>query len=133
MCLSATDEAPQLSGLVLALNPFPLTMPTTSLIMSLVGPSEPTSICISKSYLAAEIASRSLGTILKAKSKEICPAEGYCVGVVFKAFIHGLECALVVPQVADYPENLLEIVAPENLRVSLRLRDGDSVAVTVCV
>jgi riboflavin kinase len=69
----------------------------------------------------------------KAKSVEICPAEGYCVGVVFKAFIHGVECAIVLPQVVGYPENLIEIIAPANLREALQLEDGDSVAVTVGV
>ena len=69
----------------------------------------------------------------KAKSVEIFPAEGYCAGVVFKASIHGLKCAIVIPQVAGYPENLLEIIAPTNLREALQLEDGDSVAVTVSV
>jgi riboflavin kinase len=67
----------------------------------------------------------------KAKSIKICPAEGYCVGAVFKARIGQIECAVVLPQVEGYPRNLLEIIAPVNLREALQLENGNEVAVTV--
>jgi riboflavin kinase len=60
----------------------------------------------------------------------ICPAEGYCVGLLFTAFIGQEKCAIILPQVKDYPENVLEIIAPVNLRVKLNLSDNDSVVVT---
>ena len=71
--------------------------------------------------------------LAKAKSVTIRPAEGYCVGLLINALTEGLECAVVVPQVEGYPENLLEIIASVNLRDSLKLEDGDTVTVSVNV
>jgi riboflavin kinase, archaea type len=64
---------------------------------------------------------------------KICPAEGYCAGLIFSASINGLGCAVVLPQVKGYAERLLELIAPINLREALNLKDGDSVLVTVRV
>ena len=68
---------------------------------------------------------------VEAEPIEISPSEGYCVGLVFKARINQADCAVVLPQVEGYPRNLLEIIAPMNLRKQLRLEDGDEVEVTV--
>jgi riboflavin kinase len=67
----------------------------------------------------------------KTASMKICPAEGYCNGKIFKASIGALECAIVIPEVAGYPENLLEIIAPVNLREKFQLADDDEITVTV--
>jgi riboflavin kinase len=67
----------------------------------------------------------------KAASMEVCPAEGYCNGKLFNASIGALECAIVIPEVASYPENLLEIIAPVNLREKLQLADDDEITVIV--
>ena len=67
----------------------------------------------------------------KATSMEICPAKGYCNGKIFKAFVGVVECAIVVPEVAGYPENVLEIISSTNLREKLQLADGDEITVTV--
>jgi riboflavin kinase len=67
----------------------------------------------------------------KAHSIKVYPAEGYCSGTLIKASIDTLECAIVVPEVAGYPENLLEIIASVNLRERLKLEDGSEVTVTV--
>jgi riboflavin kinase len=67
----------------------------------------------------------------KAHSIKVCPSEGYCIGVLFKAFIGTLECAIVVPEVADYPKDVLEIIASVNLRKVLQLKDGDEVTVNL--
>ena len=67
----------------------------------------------------------------KAPAEQICPAEGYCNGLLFKAFIGILQCAIVIPEVAGYPEDLLEIIASVNLRETLQLEDGFEVTVTV--
>ena len=67
----------------------------------------------------------------KAASMEIYPAEGYCSGKVFKASVGVVECAIVIPEVAGYPENVLEIIAPINLRETLQVADGDEITVTV--
>jgi len=69
----------------------------------------------------------------KAASIEICPVEGYCSGKVFKAFVGAVECAVVLPAVAGYPKNVLEIIARVNLRQKLRLVDGAEVVVTVAL
>lgn len=62
---------------------------------------------------------------------KICPAEGYCMGLLFTAFICKEKCAVILPQVKDYPENVLEIIAPVYLRAVLSLNDDDTVTVTV--
>lgn len=62
---------------------------------------------------------------------QIFPPKGYCTGIVFKACINGTECAIVIPQVKNYPQSLLEIIASENLREKFHLTDGKNVAVTV--
>jgi riboflavin kinase, archaea type len=69
--------------------------------------------------------------LLDAKTMVICPAEGHCVGILYKAEIELLECAVIVPEVTNYPKNLLEIIAPLNLRDRLKLEDGNSVEVKV--
>ena len=67
----------------------------------------------------------------KAHSIKVCPADGYCSGALIKALIGTLECAIVVPEVPAYPKEILEIVAPVNLRETLQLEDGGEVTVTV--
>ena len=67
----------------------------------------------------------------KASAVKIQPASGYCNGALFKAFIGTLECAIVIPEVAGYPKNVLEIIAAVNLREQLKLEDGSEVTVTV--
>ena len=66
----------------------------------------------------------------KAHSIKVCPAEGYCNGLLIKAFIGTLECAVVVPEVEGYPKDVLEIIAAVNLREALQLKDGTEVTVT---
>ena len=67
----------------------------------------------------------------KAAELRLCQLEGYCTGLLFKASLDGSACGVVIPQVEDYPENVLEVVAPVNLKQKLRLRNGDLVTVTV--
>jgi riboflavin kinase len=67
----------------------------------------------------------------KAVSITIHPAEGYHSGKLFKASIGALNCAIVMPEVAGYPENVLEIIASVNLREKFQLDDGDEITVTV--
>ena len=66
-----------------------------------------------------------------AASLTVRPVEGYSNGKVFKAYLGTLECAIVIPEVAGYPENVLEIIAPVNLREKFHLADGDEITVTV--
>lgn len=70
-----------------------------------------------------------------AKSSEItiCPEMGYCMGAAFKGYIGGVECAVVLPKVPNYPGDVLEVVAAVCLRDHLKLLDGNEVTVTVSV
>lgn len=63
----------------------------------------------------------------------IDPAEGYCPGFVAKAKIGSLAVAIVVPEVPNYPLDVLEVVAPVCLREKEKLVDGSTVAVEVTV
>ena len=67
----------------------------------------------------------------RASSMEVCPAEGFCAGKIFQAFLGELKCAVVVPEVSGYPADVLEIIAPANLREELQLVDGDEITVIV--
>ncbi len=68
------------------------------------------------------------------KNKEayiVYPEAGYCSGILFRAQISGLNCAVIIPQVLGYDESLLEIIAEPNLRQALKIRDGDAVEIFV--
>jgi riboflavin kinase len=62
---------------------------------------------------------------------QVCPPQDYCNGAIFKASIGSLECAIVIPEVANYPKDVLELIAAENLKEKLHLVDGDRITVTV--
>jgi CTP-dependent riboflavin kinase len=67
----------------------------------------------------------------KAPSIKIWPAEGYCEGRLFKAFLDTMRCAIVTPEVTGYPKTLLEVIAPLSLREMFHLKDGDTITVIV--
>ncbi|MCS7114360.1 MAG: DUF120 domain-containing protein [Nitrososphaerota archaeon] len=72
--------------------------------------------------------------LARIKGVEILPVEGYCLGKCFKALLmKKVKCAIILPDVKGYPEDVIEIVAPVNLREKLKLKDGDIVEVTVTV
>lgn len=63
---------------------------------------------------------------------DILPAGGFHRGKCYRAsFRTELMCALVVPEVAGYADNVIEIIGPENLREKFHLSDGDPVEVKV--
>jgi riboflavin kinase len=67
-----------------------------------------------------------------ANAIDILPEPGYCSGKCFKAYImQRLKCAVILPCVKNYPKDVLEIVAPSNLREKLKLSDGDEVEVKI--
>jgi riboflavin kinase, archaea type len=49
----------------------------------------------------------------------------------YKIKLNGIEAALVRPERSDYPADLIEVIAPVNLRKALVLEDGDRVEVTL--
>jgi riboflavin kinase len=67
----------------------------------------------------------------KATWVKMCPAKGYCSGLVIKASIGSFDCAIVIPEVSGYPEGILEIIAPFSLREKLHLNEGNNVMVRV--
>ena len=73
---------------------------------------------------------RSLET---AEGLTIEPKTGYYSGVMHRATINGVECAVVIPIMPNYPSNVLEIIASVYLRDSLKLTDGSFVTVIVSV
>lgn len=67
-------------------------------------------------------------TMRHAKGMAIEPPPGFCAAKCFAVVINErFKGAAVLPEVADYPEEKFEIVAPVELRRELKLRDGDRV------
>ena len=66
-----------------------------------------------------------------AKQLEVYPAKGYCTGKLIKAHIDSLECAIIIPQIPNYPSDVLEVIASCYLRERLKVTDGSEVTVTV--
>jgi riboflavin kinase len=67
-----------------------------------------------------------------ARAIEISPVRGFCRGRCFPAyFMQDLKCAIIIPTVKNYPEDVLEVIAPVNLREKFRLKDGDMVDVRI--
>lgn len=69
----------------------------------------------------------------KAEKFEISPENGYCTGILIEANMEGLKCGIVLPQVPNYPQDVLEVIAAWNLRERLKIKDGSEVCVTVRV
>jgi riboflavin kinase, archaea type len=49
----------------------------------------------------------------------------------YKIKLNGTGAAVVRPERSDYPNDLIEVIAPVNLRKALVLEDGDQVEVTL--
>ncbi len=67
---------------------------------------------------------------LKAQGKERIASceEGFCDALAFRGVINGrYECGVIIPLVPNYPEHILEIVAPVQLKDALGIDDGDEV------
>jgi len=67
-----------------------------------------------------------------AKAIEISPVKGFCRGRCFSAYLmDNLKCVIVIPEVENYPEDVIEVIAPINLREKFRLKNGDAVEVKI--
>ena len=65
------------------------------------------------------------GTIIKS------PIDN-CFGIFFKAKIMDqIEGAIAIIKISNYPSNVIEIIAPVNLRKKLDLKDGDIIEVII--
>jgi riboflavin kinase len=69
----------------------------------------------------------------KAEKFEISPEKGYCTGTLIEARMEGLKCGILLPQVPNYPQDVLEVIAAWNLRERFKIEDGSEVCVTVRV
>ena len=69
----------------------------------------------------------------KSKNVRISPEEGFYEGIAYPASINSIKCAVIIPDVANYPNNLIEIIAPINLRYNLNVKDGDELTVSFFV
>jgi riboflavin kinase len=66
------------------------------------------------------------------KAIMIVTVKSFCCGLCYKARIMDrIDGAIIIPQVPDYPEDLLEVIAPVSLRRTLKLREGDEVRLSV--
>jgi riboflavin kinase len=82
--------------------------------------------------LAAADAIKARKLLAKAKSIEIVPTEGFCRGRCFKAHLGGaIQCAVIIPEIAGYPEDVVEVISSMNLRERLHLNDGSKVEVKI--
>jgi CTP-dependent riboflavin kinase len=60
------------------------------------------------------------------------PAENNCVAVCYPVLINErVRGAILVPGVAGYPPDQVEVVAPESVRAALGARDGDRIMLRV--
>lgn len=62
------------------------------------------------------------------------PDPAWCDGHCYPALVAGREkAAIIVPEIADYPPDQVEIIAAVGLRQALAIDDGDVVSVVVTV
>ena len=60
------------------------------------------------------------------------PTPGYCAGRCYPALVEGsVPCAIILPSVAGYPVDTVEVIAPLSLRDNLGLHDGSWVSLAV--
>jgi riboflavin kinase len=70
----------------------------------------------------------------KKKVIEITPIEGFCRGRCFNAILmDNLKCAVIVPEIPNYTEDTIEIIAQVNLREKFKLKDGDIIEVKIAI
>lgn len=62
---------------------------------------------------------------------EIYPEKGYCTGILIKAYIESLACAIIIPKISNYSSDVLEVIAYLYLREHFNISDGNQVTVTV--
>lgn len=77
---------------------------------------------------------REITILNKAKGIRIKPEVGYYEGKCFNALVMGkVEGAIVLPNVPDYPSDLIEIISPINLRENFVIKDGMTIDVKIMV
>lgn len=82
--------------------------------------------------LSKKEANRLKPILQKSKGITIVPPTGFYSATCFHTMImNKTRGAVVIPHTPNYPPNVLEIIAPVNLREALSLKDGDLVALTI--
>ena len=62
------------------------------------------------------------------------PDPNWCKSFVYKAEISGkIKAAIILPDVKNYPDDQVELIASENVRERLSLQDGDQVNIEIWV
>lgn len=69
--------------------------------------------------------------LVKAPGVEIVPVPGFYPGKLFRASLLGLGCAVVIPEVPGYREDVIEVISSVNLRKRFNLADCDLCEVEV--
>lgn len=67
------------------------------------------------------------------KGIEIIPEDpSFCSAKCYPVLIDGqIKGAIVFPLVKDYPENKMELIAPQNIKKTLSLKTGDDLKVII--
>ncbi|MFW6110655.1 MAG: DUF120 domain-containing protein [Thermoproteota archaeon] len=70
----------------------------------------------------------------EAEGKKISLGSGFHTGIVFEARLkNGVQCGIVIPQIPEYPEDVIEVIAPTELREDLKLEDGDLLEIDILI
>ncbi|MFH1003324.1 MAG: DUF120 domain-containing protein [Chloroflexota bacterium] len=74
-----------------------------------------------------------LDAVRRAQGVAITPEDrNFCAATALHVSVGGkVRGAVVIPLVADYPADKLEIIAAENIKQALALEDGDTVTVAI--
>ena len=73
-----------------------------------------------------------LHKIKKSSGIRIKSKPGYCSARLFKAVVmKKIQGAVILPNIRNYPKNIVEIIAPTSLRETLGLSDGDLLEVSI--
>ncbi len=63
-------------------------------------------------------------------SISINPAPGFCAARCYRVELNGQTLAgWIIPMIPDYPNDLMELMAPMSLRQALALKTGDAISV----
>ena len=63
----------------------------------------------------------------------ISPDENFCSGYLMPVSLEGISAAIVVPaeDVRVHPENIVEIIAPQYLKETVGVKDGDQITFSI--
>ena len=63
----------------------------------------------------------------------ISPDPKFCNAVTFQVLLGGINGAIILPEekVRVHPKNIIEIIAPLSIKATLKVKDGDSLKITI--